>query len=126
MGGQGASGRRRSRVPVDHLAAAPAREPHQVPLGPTFGEPLMGEHVTELVRMKVLEPSLGGSAAGNLSDAAWRERTLRPEPERVRVRFGVGPPDAEVAVQCLRGSVPDPDVPRSSALRLGQQQREPI
>lgn len=64
----------RCRIPLKHLPASPAGEPHQVALGAALSEPLVRERVTELVGVKVIEAGLLRPAARHLTDPARCQR----------------------------------------------------
>jgi hypothetical protein len=124
MRGQGAGRRGRSRVAVHHLPTAPTGEPHEISLGAAFGEPLVGEGVSELVRVQVLEARLSRSAPRHLAEPARRQWPAASKPERFGVSLGVRSADPEVPIEGLRGAVADPDIARSSPLRLDEQERQ--
>ena len=51
---KGPGGRRGRSVPVDHFAAAPSCEAHQVTFRTALGQPLEGDLVPELMGMREL------------------------------------------------------------------------
>ena len=56
LAGAGVGGR--GPMAAEHLAGAPASQPHQVGLTPTLGEPGVGEPVAELMGMQSWQASL--------------------------------------------------------------------
>src|SRR5829696_4555043 len=90
-------------VAPKHLPRTPAGELHQVTLGALDGEPLMGEGVTEPVRVEVVDPRVGCASTEHLRDPARPHRSLSAEPQVWVIRTS----DAEVAVD--RGGRLRPD-----------------
>jgi len=81
-------------VPVEHLPAAPANQPHQIPLIPPVGQPLVSEGVPEEVGVDVSDPGLLPPALDDGADAWRAEWTSESEPQSVcGGGVGVPPPD---------------------------------
>ena len=73
------------------------------PSAPLGAEPLVGERMSELVRVEVIETGLGGTTSQHLLDSARPHRTRPTEPQR---RHGVMPMDTtnpEIAVDSRNG-----------------------
>lgn len=93
------------RVASEHAARLPAGEAHQVTFGAAAGEPVMGERVPELVRVKLGEPDLGAPVIDHLVSTARCESALcaQPEPWVRRARMRCAGSDVPVNVACGLG-----------------------
>jgi hypothetical protein len=80
VGGRGA-------VTAEHLARAPAGQPHQVGLTATLGEPGVSEGMAELVRMEPWQAGLVALSAHELQDTPGSQATTlaKPQPWQVGV-----------------------------------------
>ena len=78
VGLSGASVRGRGAVALQHRAGPPPGQAHQVGLSPTLGEPLMGERVTELVRMQIGQAGLAATTPQHLHQPPGRQPTKEP------------------------------------------------
>lgn len=121
MRGESASRGGRGGVAIHYLAAAPSGESHQVAFRTTIREPVVREGVAELMRVQVLEARPPRSSPRDLAEAARRERPTGPEPKEFDVSFGMAATDAEITVDRLRRAITNPNVARSTPLRLREE-----
>lgn len=69
-------------IPIEHLAAPPAGQPHEITFAPAAGEPAVGKGMSQLVRMEsVAEPRLPAPLSDDLSDTAVGQPSFAPDPQ---------------------------------------------
>ena len=85
-------------VPLQHRAALPAADPHQVALSPALVQPVMRERMPELLGMYVAEVRLVRAAPDHLGDARIEQPPLSTEPKPPLAGGGSPRAHAQVAV----------------------------
>jgi hypothetical protein len=120
VGLSGASVRGRGAVALQHRAGPPPGQAHQVGLSPALGEPLVGEGVTELVRVQVGQAGLATTTPQHLHQPPGRQPTKEPEPQPREGRVLVAGSHPEVPVQRDRSGVPEGQGPLPTALAKNQ------
>jgi hypothetical protein len=73
--------RRARSIPVEHLAAEAARQPHEIAFPAAAGEPAVGEGMPQLVRVDpIAESSLPSALPDDLGDSAVGQPALPTHP----------------------------------------------
>jgi hypothetical protein len=105
--------RRGRGVAGQHVVRAPAGQHHQVSLLSSSSQPPVGEGVPESVRVHVGDARLGGPPVQHLPEPVGRHRPALAEQQPGRAGVRVQRPDAQVAVDRLRGLRPERHHPRA-------------
>jgi hypothetical protein len=108
--------RRARPVPLQHRPRPPPGQPHQVPLLPPLRQPLVRERVPELVRVKMLQPRLGGAGLDHIAQPPHAQRPMLPQPEQRTLGVRMVSPRPQVAIQRLGRLPPERTDPRPAPL----------
>src|ERR1035437_9530458 len=113
MGSQGTLARRARAIAIEHLAAPPTGEPHEIALAAAAREPAVCERVTQQMRVEpVAEPRLAPSLSDDLRDSAVGQPALSADPQPWHLGMG--------------RALSHPDIPIEGANRLGADRDDPL